>query len=719
MGPVDEGWDRPAHRDRPLQARFVLHCSALGELTRFPSFDFAALFLGRTAGAGFAAGGGAAGHAEPGVRFGFGWALVFVKPGSLGLGQGLVAQFLHDENPGPVSNLHFDLISNCHLAMRLYHLAVDPDPTEVAGSGCLAASLEDPCHLQPLVESNLHRPSVAEAVTIPTMLRSQKRLLALVVSLAVLVVVSALLYMLGMSYLEGQERGFWRSLEFAAETLSTTGYGDDGSWNSPVMSLFVILLQFIGVFLIFLVFPIYLIPFLEERFEIRLPKEVPELRDHVIIYRYGPGVATLLDELASAGVETVIIEPDESQARRLLERGHRVLHGNLDEGALRKVSLDRARSLIANSSDDEDAAVILGARQLGYQGEALALVEEPLHRKAIMLAGATATYTPNHMLGAALAARASQMVSPTVANVQQLGRRLQVSEVRIPRGSSLAGKTLAEAGLGQRTGVSVIGQWVGGRLITPPTAGMRLEPDGILIMAGSVESVQRFEEVCGEATPLRRQGPFVVAGYGEVGRKVVQLLTDVGEEVVVIDGVESEGVTLVGDALDSRILEEAAVAHAQAVIMALDTDSATMFATVIVKDLAPDVPVIARVNRAENVERIHRAGADFALSISQVSGQILARRLLGEETVSVDPQLKVMRVAVSGLEGQNPVALRIREKTGCSIVAVERGEHLLTDFDAGFRFEADDAIYLCGSSRATRAFIDTYPSTGEPSRVSA
>jgi Trk K+ transport system NAD-binding subunit len=547
------------------------------------------------------------------------------------------------------------------------------------------------------------------------MLKSQRRLLAMVAGLAVLLVVAALLYMIGMAHFEGEERGFWRSLEFAAETLSTTGYGADETWQSPVMVLFVVLLQFLGVFLIFLIFPVYLIPFLEERFEVRLPKEVPDLSDHVIIYRYGPGVATLLEELKSAGVETVIIEPDEPTARRLIERGFRVLHDSLDEGALKKVSLDRARSLIANSTDDEDAAVILGARQLGYQGDAVALVEEPFHRQPIMLAGATATYTPNHMLGAALAARASQRVSPRVANVQQLGQKLQVSEVRIPRGSSLVGKTLAEAGLGQRTGVSVIGQWVAGKLITPPTAGMRLEADGILVLVGSAESVQKFERVCDDAMLLRRQGPFVVAGHGEVGRKVVQLLTDVGEEVVVIDRRDAEGVTLVGDALDSRILEESGLINAQAVIMALDTDSATMFATVMAKDLAPEVPVIARVNRAENVERIHRAGADFALSISQVSGQILARRLLGEETVSIDPQLKVLRVNASGLEGKHPSQLRIREVTGCSVVAVERGEILLTDFDPDFRFETRDAIYLCGSSKATRAFLDTYPSTGEPS----
>jgi Trk K+ transport system NAD-binding subunit len=534
-------------------------------------------------------------------------------------------------------------------------------------------------------------------------------MLALVGSLILLLVACALLYMLGMSRLEGETRGFWRSLEFVAETLSTTGYGADETWSSPVMVLFVILLQFLGVFLIFMIFPVYLIPYLEERFEVRLPKEAGSASDHVLIYRFGPAVSTLVDQLQQASIPTVIVEEDEATARRLIEEGHTAVVGSLEDGVLSRVGLERARSLIANSTDDEDAAVILAARQSGFEGEALALVEDPFHRKPIMLAGATATYTPRHVLGAALAARASQRVSPTVADAQQVGPKLKVSEVRIPRGSSLAGQTLVEAGLGQRTGISVIGQWVGGRLVAPPTADMRLEPDGILILVGSPASIKRFEELCDEAKPLRRHGPVIVGGFGEVGGKVVELLTDVGEEVIVIDRHEREGVKVVGDVLDPRVLEQAGIESAKAVILAVDTDSATMFATVIVKDLAPHVPVIARVNRAENVERIHRAGADFALSISQVSGQILARRLLGEEAVSVDPQLKVLKVGPKGLAGNHPAQLGIRQKTGCSVVAVERDDSLVMEFGPDFQFQPEDVIYVCGSSDATRTFLEMYP----------
>lgn len=541
------------------------------------------------------------------------------------------------------------------------------------------------------------------------MLRSRKRLLFLLLSLALLVIIAAALYMLGMHYLEERPRGFWDALQWAAGTISTTGYGPESSWRHPVMVLYVVLVQFTGVFLIFLIFPIYLIPFLEERFETRLPKETVDLKDHVVIFHHGPPVATLLEELEAAQITTLVVEEDETEARRLLEHGHRMVYGNLDEGVLKRTSLDKARALIVNSTDDRNAATILAARQLGYGGEILALVEDPYHRQPMILAGATGAYTPRHILGAALAARASRKVSPTVAGIQQLGQKLQVTEVRITRDSVLSGKTLAEAGIGQHAGVTVIGQWFGGKLLTPPTPDMRLEPGGILILVGVPESIERFMEICVGTKQLRRHGPFLICGGGEVGRKVVELLTDAGEETIMIDNRSVPGVNLIGNVLDTQLLKQAKVENVQAVILALSGDTTTLFSTVIVKDMAPDVPVIARVNHAENLERIYAAGADFALSISQVSGQILAWRLLGKESVAVDPELRVLKVSSRKLEGQQPARLGIRDRTGCSVVAVERGDDLLVEFGSEFRFERNDAIYICGSSEAVQKFGDIFP----------
>src|SRR5436190_8621445 len=419
------------------------------------------------------------------------------------------------------------------------------------------------------------------------MQRSQKRLLLLIAALPVLVLVTAVLYMLGMDLLEGRPRTFWEAVQWSAGTISTTGYGPDTFWHHPGMALYVVAVQFVGVFLIFLLVPVYLIPFLEERFEPRLPTASSGLSGHVVLYRFGAAVAMLVDELERAAVPALIIEEDEAVARRLHERGHQVVLGLLEDGVLGRVQLEAARSVVANGSDDRNAALILGARQAGFRGDVLALVEEPFHRKPMMLAGATAAYTPRHILGAALAAHASAKINPHLANVHPLGRSLQIGEVRLGKRSELVGRTLAETDLQGRSGARVLGQWHGGRLQAPLGEDAVLSADGSLVVIGTPDSLQELNALCSAARP-RQSGPFVVGGFGEVGQKVVELLRDLGEEVVVVDRQSRPGVDVAGNMLDHAVLSRLPLAAAQSVVLALDSDSATLFATVIVEHLAAD-----------------------------------------------------------------------------------------------------------------------------------
>jgi Trk K+ transport system NAD-binding subunit len=529
-------------------------------------------------------------------------------------------------------------------------------------------------------------------------------LLILAAGLLALLLLSALLYQLGMGHLEGKPRDFWAALEWAGETLTTTGYGKDAGWTHPLMVLFVVGVQFAGVLLVFLLLPIVLLPFLEQRFEARLPRSFEKAAGHVVIYRYGPAVESLLEQLDQKNVPYVVIEEDEAVARSLVERGINVVWCPERADPLAAVPLADARALVANGSDEENAALLLSARQEGFTGDILAIAEDPFHRAPLALAGATAVFTPRHLLAAALAARASDRISPRVSGVQQLGAKLQIGEVRILEDSPLAGRTLAAARIGERTGVTVIGQWVNGRLLAAPTAEMRLEPRGIVVAAGSEESLARLENLAEGASRLPRRGPILIAGFGEVGRKVAELVGDAGEPVVSLDRHERPGVTLPGNVLDRELLLRAEVSRARVIVLALDTDEATLFATVIVKDMAPDVPVIARVSHPRNVERMYQAGADFALSLSHVAGQLLARRLLGEEAVTIDVALKVLKTSPNGLIGHHPAETSIRDRTGCSVVAVERGDDLLVEFPPEFTFEETDEVYVCGSDAAVRTF---------------
>ncbi|HEV3457633.1 MAG TPA: hypothetical protein VHG32_13805, partial [Thermoanaerobaculia bacterium] len=183
--------------------------------------------------------------------------------------------------------------------------------------------------------------------------RSRRRLLTLLAAVPVLVVLLALLYQAGMAALEGQRRGFWDSVLWAASTLTTTGYGLDHTWRHPAMVSYVTVVQFLGLFMVYLIFPIFFIPFLEERFELRLPQEAPrDVAHHAVIYRYGPAVETLITELAAARVPTLVIEPDQTVARRLHEGGVLVVQRSQADGALGAARLAQARALIVNGSDD-------------------------------------------------------------------------------------------------------------------------------------------------------------------------------------------------------------------------------------------------------------------------------------------------------------------------------------------------------------------------------
>jgi voltage-gated potassium channel Kch len=116
-----------------------------------------------------------------------------------------------------------------------------------------------------------------------------------------------------------------------------------------------------------------------------------------------------------------------------------------------------------------------------------------------------------------------------------------------------------------------------------------------------------------------------------------------------------ERVDVVGDVLDSSVLERVGLGAARGLILALDSDDATLFATVIARDTAEDVPVIARVNHARNLDDIHRAGADYAMSISDISGEMLSARLLGRSVRARDEHRRAVRLRRADYDGTTPL----------------------------------------------------------------
>jgi len=546
---------------------------------------------------------------------------------------------------------------------------------------------------------------------LPRLKRSTKRLLALLVLLPAAVIVFGAIYMLGMENLEGTPRTFLQSIQWASETLTTTGYGADNHWIHPAVALFVILSQFIGLSLVFLIFPIFVLPYVEEQFEVRLQRALPPMDGRVLFYRYGPAIEPLLEEFNRTNRPFVIFEEDMALARNLRDRGYKVAFGQLAEDPSVLLRVRHARAVVTNAGDHANATCTLIAREFGFTGPLYALADDPLYRPPMIQIGATDVFTPAHVLGAALASRASVRISPPAEGMHLLGTAVGMAEFRVRATSPLAGKRLGDLHLREQHGVSVIGQWCGGVFTTTKGPETQVEPGAILVVVGAHANLEKVERM---AMPIRRTGPIVVAGYGTVGHKIIEMLHDAGETCVVIDWVSGPGVDVVGNVLEQVTLDQARVREASAVILALSDDSESLFATAAVRDYAPEVPLIVRVLRSSNTARLYRSGADFAISVGQVAGQILAHHLLDEQVVNVESRIKFSRLSAGTLVGAHPWRSQALDRTGAKVVAVERGHDVLVEFDDDFLVRRDDALFVCGSIDSLERYQREFQVTTAP-----
>ena len=334
------------------------------------------------------------------------------------------------------------------------------------------------------------------------------------------------------------------------------------------------------------------------------------------------------------------------------------------------------------------------AREAGFTGPLYALADDPLYRPPMIQIGATDVFTPAHVLGAALASRASSRISPPAEGMHMLGTKAGLAEFRVRAGSPLAARRLGDLQLREQHGVTVIGQWHGGLFTTMRGPETCVEPGAILVVVGAFANLEKVERM---AMPIRRTGPIVLAGFGTVGHKVIEVLHDAGESYVVIDRLAAPGVDIVGNVLEGSILERAGVREASAMILALSDDSESVFATAAVREFAPEVPLIVRVLRTPNTKRLYQSGADFAISVGQVAGQILAYHLFEEQLTQVENRIKFSRLTAGTLAGAHPFHGDVLARTGAELVAVERGQEVLVEFEDGFLVRADDAVIVCGA----------------------
>ena len=535
----------------------------------------------------------------------------------------------------------------------------------------------------------------------------QRRTLMYLVGLVGIILGYALAYDYGMTAFEDDPREFLHSLQIVVETFTTTGFGSDAPWESTGMRLLVIVMDVTGVALIFLALPVLLFPLFEEAMATTTPTALEdEVDDHVVICQFTPRGETLVTELESWDVDYVIVEPDGDRANDLYEEGYHVIHADPQsvEG-LEGARLTGARALVADASDQVNTSIVLTAREVDEDVRTVSVVKEPDRAKYHDLAGVDAVLSPRRLLGERLASKVTTGVSTTLGDSIEVGEDFAIAELPIHRGSDLVGKTLAESDIREETGVNIIGAWFRGQFVSPPSPEAELDGSTVLLASGTGRQLERLKSRTLSSVRGFRRGETVIVGYGEVGRTIADDLTDANVPYTILDQVEKDNVDVVGDATEPDDLRAAGVESARTVILALSEDTDTEFATLVVRDLNPEVEVIARAEETENVTKMYRAGVDYVLSLATVSGRMLASTILEDENVlSMDQQVEIIRTDAGQLAGTALGEANVRSRTGCTVLAVERDGTVLTDLGPGVRIQHGDSVVIAGTDAGVTRF---------------
>ncbi len=126
----------------------------------------------------------------------------------------------------------------------------------------------------------------------------------------------------------------------------------------------------------------------------------------------------------------------------------------------------------------------------------------------------------------------------------------------------------------------------------------------------------------------------VVIGYGTKGRTAVAAMIGDGAapaDIVVVDTdqpsldrANAAGlVTVRGDANKSDVLRLAGAQHANAIIVATNSDPTAVLVTLTARELAPNAKIIASVREAENQHLLRQSGADSVVVSSETAGRLL------------------------------------------------------------------------------------------------
>ena len=513
--------------------------------------------------------------------------------------------------------------------------------------------------------------------------------------------------------LEGQQHTWLTGLYWTLTVMTTLGFGDI-TFQSDAGRAFSVLVLLSGVISLLVVLPfafiqLFYAPWLEAQSRMRAPREVPAgTRGHVILTHYDPVAISLIARLRFHDRPYYVLEPDVTRALDLFDEGVQVVVGDRDSAeTYRRLRIADAGMVAATGDDYTNTNTSFTVRELSAGVPIVAVARAPDSVDVLELAGSSQVIHLPEMLGRALARRT--LGGDVRANTIGRFGELLIAEAPVT-GTPWVGRRLAESRLREATGLTVVGIWERGTFGIPHP-DTRLEPTTVLVLAGSEAQLDRFSELT--AIYNVSHAPVLILGGGRVGRAAAHALKlrDVPYRIIEKDQgrVRSPDTYIHGDAADRDCLERAGIREAPTAMVTTNDDPTNIYLTIYCRRLRPDMQIVSRATLERNVSTLHRAGADFVMSYASMGANAMFNVLQQGDVVMLAEGLDVFRHPVPATLVGRPLAeSRIRERTDCSVVAVETDGGVSVNPPPDLALPADGELILIGTTDGERRFLELY-----------
>ncbi|VVB89332.1 Glutathione-regulated potassium-efflux system protein KefB [uncultured archaeon] len=236
------------------------------------------------------------------------------------------------------------------------------------------------------------------------------------------------------------------------------------------------------------------------------------------------------------------------------------------------------------------------------------------------------------------------------------------------------------------------------------------------VVQGTVSAAVKKEFLIEELTlkkAKRMKNHVIVMGYKFLGKYIVENLKALELEYIVIvrdssqiDALRAQGIPAIHAPIIHAFeaLRQAGAERACALISTFDEDCDNMLAVLSAKKLNKEIRTITIINKRELAKGARESGADIAVSVHDVLGEMLAISTISKEITGVflTDRLKSRHIAEFEITTSG---IKYGDLKGiCPILMVSRKEEVIYDMSNDFQLLIGDFVYALIDNESLKAF---------------